>query len=116
MMTGYVSAGVRACGGRRRILPFIAGAAVLASMAVAPSAPLLAQGFGGAGAGPQERIDTAAIERIKAEGFERSQIMDIMSWLTDVYGPRLTNSPITKRAGDWTLAQFKKWGLSNPHY
>jgi hypothetical protein len=42
--------------------------------------------------------------------------MDIMSWLTDVYGPRLTASPITKRAGDWTLSQFRSWGLANPHY
>jgi len=64
----------------------------------------------------QEPIDTAAIARIKAEGFQRSHVMDIMSWLTDVHGPRLTGSPITKRAGDWTLEQFRKWGLANPHY
>jgi hypothetical protein len=64
----------------------------------------------------QEPIDTAAINKIKDEGFGRSQVMDIMSWLTDVHGPRLTGSPITKRAGDWTLEQFRKWGLANPHY
>jgi hypothetical protein len=37
--------------------------------------------------------DLNAIQEIKDEGFNRSQIMDIMSYLTDVYGPRLTNSP-----------------------
>src|SRR4051812_48403856 len=80
--------------------------------------PLGAQGFNGTPAPGvyQEKIDTAAINRIKEEGFQRSQVMDIMSWLTDVYGPRLTGSPITKKAGDWTLAQFNKWGLANAHY
>jgi carboxypeptidase Q len=47
-----------------------------------------------------ERVDLDAIYRIKAEGFQRSQIMDIMSWLTDVYGPRLTNAPGFRKAGD----------------
>jgi hypothetical protein len=80
------------------------------------SAPLAAQGFGAGPQGPQERIDTAAILKIKEEGFQRSQVMSMMSWLTDVYGPRLTGSPITKRAGDWTIEQFNKWGLSNAKY
>jgi hypothetical protein len=40
--------------------------------------------------------------------------MEIMSWLTDVHGPRLTNSPITKRAADWAIQTFQKWGLTNP--
>jgi hypothetical protein len=63
-----------------------------------------------------EPIDTPAIERIKEEGFERSQVMEIMSWLTDVHGPRLTGSPISKRAGDWTLERFNEWGLANAGY
>jgi carboxypeptidase Q len=54
------------------------------------------------------------VERIKSEGFERSQVMEIASWLTDVHGPRLTGSPITLRAGEWALEQFRAWGLSNP--
>jgi hypothetical protein len=97
-----------------RFMPVLAGLTMAAGVAASPAA---AQGFnaGGQAAG-QEKIDTAAINRIKEEGFQRSQIMDIMSWLTDVYGPRLTASPITKRAGDWTLSQFNKWGLSNAHY
>jgi len=79
--------------------------------------PLPAQGFGPPqNQGEQEPIDLAAIERIKDEGFNRSQVMEITSWLTDVYGPRLTGSPISKQAGDWTLAQFEKWGLANAHY
>jgi len=64
----------------------------------------------------QGPVDTAAILKIKEEGFERSQVMEIASWLADVHGPRLTGSPITKRAGDWALEQFRKWGLANPRY
>ena len=40
-----------------------------------------------------DRNDYDAIYRIKDEGFQRSKVMEIESWLTDVYGPRLTNSP-----------------------
>jgi carboxypeptidase Q len=60
-----------------------------------------------------EKVDLDAIYKIKAEGFQRSQIMDIMSWLTDVYGPRLTNAPGFRKAGDWAVAEMKKWGLAN---
>jgi hypothetical protein len=42
--------------------------------------------------------------------------MDVMSWLTDVHGPRLTGSPTTKAAGDWTIEWLKKVGVTNPRY
>jgi hypothetical protein len=31
-----------------------------------------------------ERVDVAAIQRIRDEGMNRSQVMEISSWLTDV--------------------------------
>src|SRR5215510_1710428 len=40
--------------------------------------------------GAKERLDYAMIARIKEEGLNRSQVMDHVSWLSDVYGPRLT--------------------------
>ena len=89
---------------------------IAASACVVAAGPLAAQGGRGGAQGPQEQIDTTAIQKIKDEGFNRSQVMDMMSWLTDVHGPRLTGSPITKRAGDWTIELFKKWGLANPRY
>ena len=52
-------------------------------------------------AAAQEKVDGATIERIKAEAMQRSQIMDIMSWMSDVYGPRLTWSPNEARAAKW---------------
>jgi carboxypeptidase Q len=60
-----------------------------------------------------EKVDLDAIYKIKEEGFQRSQVMDVLSWLTDVYGPRLTNAPGYRRAGDWAVAEMKKWGLAN---
>ena len=49
----------------------------------------------------QTADELKVVERIRAEAFDRSEVMEIASWLTDVYGPRLTASPITKAAGDW---------------
>lgn len=53
------------------------------------------------------------IQRIKDEGLKRSQVMQTLSYLSDVIGPRLTNSPGMKRANEWTRDQMTKWGLQN---
>lgn len=55
------------------------------------------------------------IARIKDEGMNRSQVMQTLSYLTDVIGPRLTASPGLKRANEWTRDQMKGWGLENAH-
>src|SRR5215813_11898484 len=55
------------------------------------------------------------IERIKDEGMNRSQVMQTLSYLSDVIGPRLTASPNAKRANEWTRDQLTKWGLQNAH-
>lgn len=47
------------------------------------------------------------------EAFQNSKVMDHVFYMTDVYGPRLTNSPGYKAAGDWAVKQFKEWGLEN---
>lgn len=60
-----------------------------------------------------EKVDTAAISKMKDEGMNRSQVMETLSWLTDVYGPRLTNSPEYKQAADWAVSKLKEWGLQN---
>ena len=66
-------------------------------------------------ASAQEKVDVATIEKIKSEEMNNSQVMDIMSWLSDVYGPRLTWSPNVKRAGTWAMGQLRSWGLANVH-
>jgi carboxypeptidase Q len=64
----------------------------------------------------QYTADTAAVTAIKEEALERSQVMDILSYLTDVYGPRLTWSKEYKEAADWTASKLREWGLQNVHY
>jgi carboxypeptidase Q len=60
-------------------------------------------------------IDYDAMYRIKDEGFQRSQVMETASWLTDVYGARLTGSPNIKAAGDWAVKKLTEWGVQNAH-
>jgi hypothetical protein len=76
--------------------------------AIALTLPLAAQQQG-------ERVDYDAIYKIKEEGFQRSRVMEVMSYLTDVHGPRLTGSPNTKAATAWTVKQLTEWGLANVH-
>jgi carboxypeptidase Q len=63
-----------------------------------------------------EAVDTAIVSKLKAEGFNRSQVMDILSMLTDVNGPRLTNSPGHKKAADYAKAKLESWGIQNVAY
>ena len=55
----------------------------------------------------------ADIDKIKDEGMNRSQVMQTLSYLTDVIGGRLTNSPNMKRANEWTRDTMAKWGMQN---
>jgi hypothetical protein len=55
----------------------------------------------------------ATIDKIKDEGMNHSQVMQTLSYLTDVIGPRLTNSPNMKRANEWTRDTMAKWGMQN---
>jgi carboxypeptidase Q len=62
-----------------------------------------------------EKLDYAMIGRIRDEGLNRSQVMDHISWLSDVYGPRLTGSPAIQQASEWAMKKFSEWGLANVH-
>ena len=55
------------------------------------------------------------ITRLRQEEYNYSQVMDLMSHLTDDIGPRLTGSPNMKKANEWTRDEFTKWGLANAH-
>lgn len=63
----------------------------------------------------QEKVDFSVIEKIKAEGMDRSKVLDTFDHLTTVIGPRLTNSPAHKRAVAWTQETLKAWGMSEVH-
>src|SRR5215469_12246429 len=101
-----------------RIKPFTLAAASLAAFSLLA----LAQTSG------TEKVDLNVMRKIKAAeisaggggfggrgGGGGSQVMNIMYNLTDRYGPRLTNSPQFRAAGDWAVDQMKEWGLANVH-
>jgi len=58
-------------------------------------------------------IDWAMVARIREEGLQHSQVMDIESYITDVLGARLTNSRDMKRAQQWAMGKMKDIGLQN---
>lgn len=60
-----------------------------------------------------EKVDYDALYKIKEEGLQRSKVMEIASFLTDVHGPRLTNSPSYKAAADYVQKIMTDWGLVN---
>ena len=74
--------------------PLLAGVGLAVALALVPISAQQAP----------EKVDFDAIYRIKDEGFQRSKVMEITSWLTDVYGPRLTNSPGFRKAGEWAVS------------
>lgn len=55
----------------------------------------------------------ADIDKIVDEGMNRSQVMNHIWYLTDVIGPRLTNSPGQRRASEWAKETFTKWGMKS---
>jgi hypothetical protein len=62
-----------------------------------------------------EFVDTSIISRIKDEAYNNSRVMNNAFYITDYSGPRLTWSSGYNRAAEWTLNEFKKWGLQNVH-
>ena len=61
------------------------------------SMPLFAQ---------EEPVDYNMVYKIKQEGLNNSEVMDIAFYLTDVSGPRLTNSPGYARAANWVKGEI----------
>ena len=59
--------------------------------------------------------DLTVVTEIRQEGFRHSQVMEILSDLTDMIGPRLTGSPSMKHANDWTRDKLTSFGLTNAH-
>jgi carboxypeptidase Q len=64
----------------------------------------------------QDRGDSAdltLVSRIKSEAFANSQVMETLSYLTDVYGPRLTASPGFREAAAWAVKRLQSYGVES---
>ena len=64
----------------------------------------------------KEKPEEALVVKLKQEGIEGSQVMEILSMLTDVNGPRLTNSAGFKKAAEYAKRTLESWGVQNVHF
>ncbi len=81
--------------------------AVLPAIALAALVPLAVPARAA-----DEKVDLAAVTRIRDEAFNRSKAQETLSKLTDELGPRLTGSPSYRRAAEWAKGQLEEWGLT----
>ena len=58
-------------------------------------------------------VDWNTVAKIREEGLQRSQVMDITGYIVDVLGARLTNSEDMKRAQAWVRGKMEQFGLEN---
>jgi carboxypeptidase Q len=69
----------------------------------------LAQDMGG------DKVDLDVLAQIKTEAYQHSQVMENLYYMSEVYGPRVTNSLNHRAAAEWAMKQMKEWGLKNVH-
>ena len=62
-----------------------------------------------------DKVDLSALTKMKSEAFQHSQVMDSLFYISEVYGPRITNSRNHRAAAEWAVQQLKSWGLQNVH-
>lgn len=79
---------------------------------VAGCISLLAVLIPAAMAAEEEKVDLYTIQRLRAEEREHSKVMDTLFYLTDVNGPRLTDSPNFYKAADWVVKQMNELGIN----
>jgi len=62
-----------------------------------------------------EKINLDALAKIKAEASRQSQLMDVARNITTVSGPRMTNSPNVRAAGEYARKKLVEWKLDDVH-
>lgn len=60
-----------------------------------------------------QEANNEVVDVIKKHGIENSKVMDIASWMTDVYGQRLTASTGLANAKEWAKNELSKMGMQN---
>ena len=61
----------------------------------------------------QPKVDWETMAKIREEGFQRSQVTDIVGYITDVLGSRLSLSEHIKKAQAWSKEKMESIGLTN---
>ena len=63
----------------------------------------------------QEQIDQDMVARIRAEGFDNSHVLELFNHLTNVIGPRLTNSPGYYESVEFMRDKMIEWEFEDVH-
>ena len=61
---------------------------------------------------PADAADPSMLNRIWLEGTNNSRVMEHLSWITDVFGPRIPGSPAYNKAAAWAAKRFTELGLA----
>jgi hypothetical protein len=61
----------------------------------------------------QERVDLAMVAKIRAEGTERSKVLEVFNYITNVTGARPTGSRAYKQAADYVRTRLTEFGMAN---
>jgi len=85
-------------------MPIIAFALFAAHAQAVTTSPVVAE------AGQQSEGLDPVIQKIWAQG-DQSQLYSLGQELLDSIGPRLTGTAQQRRANDWALAWYRKWGI-----
>ena len=67
------------------------------------------------GSAASQKNDFDVAKRIQDAAINNSQIMEMVGYLSDVIGPRLTGSPNLKRAEEYARDKLRDWGLADAH-
>jgi carboxypeptidase Q len=63
----------------------------------------------------QQRAGGEMVARIRTEGLQRSNALELYRTVTDQVGARLTGSPAHMQAARWAQGRFMEWGMTNSH-
>jgi hypothetical protein len=56
-------------------------------------------------------VDDPVLQRMWTVGMEESRALELAQVLLDSLGPRLTGTPQSRAAQDWTVEQYGSWGI-----
>jgi hypothetical protein len=62
-----------------------------------------------------ELVDGSVIQRFRIESMERSQVAETLSYLSDIYGPRLSGTPRYLEMVHWVEQRLQAWGVEATH-
>ena len=82
---------------------------------IALSAALISTVIAAVALTAQETVDRAMVARIRAEATERSKVIDVFNYITNVTGARPTGSRAHKQAADYVRGKLAEWGMVNSH-